>query len=117
LQRSAALDPLDNPGGFLQVSGVRYSIAADGSLADASLGGRPLDPQRVYRVVTSDFLAEGGDSYADLQQMQDKVMTGRLISDMVIEAFRTGGTVAPQLDGRILRLAADPNPVPAETQP
>lgn len=117
LRRSAALDPLDNPGGFLQVSGVRYSIAADGSLADASLGGRPIEPQRVYRVVTSDFLAAGGDGYADLQQMQDKVMTGRLISDMVIDAFRTDGTVAPQLDGRILRLAADPNLAPAESQP
>jgi len=117
LRRSAALDPLDNPGGFLQISGVRYSIAADGSLADASLGGRPIEPQRVYRVVTSDFLAAGGDGYTGLQQMQDKVMTGRLISDMVIEAFRTGGTVAPRLDGRILRLAAAPNPAPAETQP
>jgi 5'-nucleotidase / UDP-sugar diphosphatase len=117
LQRSAALDPLDNPGGFLQVSGVRYTIAADGSLADVSLGGRPMDPSRVYRVVTSDFLAAGGDGYAGLQQMQDKVMTGRLISDMVIEAFRIGGTPAPQLDGRIRRLAADPNPAPGETQP
>jgi 2',3'-cyclic-nucleotide 2'-phosphodiesterase (5'-nucleotidase family) len=68
-------------------------------------------------VVTSDFLAAGGDGYTGLQQMQDKVMTGRLISDMVIEAFRTDGTVAPQLDGRILRLAADSNPAPAETQP
>jgi 5'-nucleotidase / UDP-sugar diphosphatase len=114
LRRSAALDPLDNPGGFLQVSGVRYTIAADGTLADLSLGGRPIDPERVYRVVTSDFLAEGGDGYAVLQPMQDKVMTGRLISDMVIEAFRTNGTVAPQLDGRIRRLGADPNPAPSE---
>jgi 2',3'-cyclic-nucleotide 2'-phosphodiesterase (5'-nucleotidase family) len=117
LQRSAALDPLDNPGGFLQVSGARYTIAADGSLADASLGGRPIDPQRVYRVVTSDFLAEGGDGYAVLQQMQDKVMTGRLISDMVIEAFRTDGTVAPRPDGRIRRLGAEPHPTPREIQP
>jgi hypothetical protein len=68
-------------------------------------------------VVTSDYLAAGGDGYADLQQMQDKVMTGRLISDMVIEAFRTGGTLAARLDGRIRRLAVDPNPAPGETQP
>jgi len=102
LGRSASLDPNDNPGGFLQVSGLRYTIA-DGRLADASLRDRPLDPQRIYRVVMPDFLAEGGDGYAMLKEMQGRVDTGRLVSDMVIEAFRAGGPVAPRLDGRILR--------------
>ena len=102
LGRSASLDPDDNPGGFLQVSGLRYAIGGDG-LADATLAGQPLDPQRRYRVVMPDFLAEGGDGYAMLKGMQHRVDTGRLISDMIIEAFRAGGPVAPQLDGRIVR--------------
>ena len=102
LGRSASLDPDDNPGAFLQVSGLRYAIAG-GKLADAALGGHPLDPQRSYRVVMPDFLAEGGDGYAMLKEMQRRVDTGRLISDMVIEAFRAGGPVAPRPDGRIRR--------------
>ncbi|SDW82307.1 bifunctional metallophosphatase/5'-nucleotidase [Thiocapsa roseopersicina] len=102
LERSAALDPSDNPGGFLQVSGVRYTIA-DGRLASATVGDLPIDPARRYRIVTSDFLAAGGDGYAMLEEMTDPVMTGRLISDMVIEGFRTESPVSVATDGRILR--------------
>jgi hypothetical protein len=53
--------------------------------------------------VTSDFLAAGGDGYAVLKDMSETLMTGRLISDMVIEAFRSGGPIDPQPDGRIVR--------------
>lgn len=102
LQRSASLNPEDNPGGFLQVSGLRYSIAG-GALESAALDGKPVDPTRRYRVVVPEFLAEGGDGYAMLKGMQDKVMTGQLVSDMVIEAFRTGGAITATVDGRIRR--------------
>jgi 2',3'-cyclic-nucleotide 2'-phosphodiesterase (5'-nucleotidase family) len=102
LERSAALDPSENPGGFLQVSGVRY-IIADGRLANATIGDVPIDPARRYRIVTSDFLAAGGDGYAMLAEMTEPVMTGRLISDMVIEGFRTESPVSVATDGRILR--------------
>lgn len=102
LQRSASLSPEDNPGGFLQVSGLRYSIAA-GQLESATLAGQPIDPMGQYRVVVPDFLAEGGDGYVMLKDMQDKVMTGQLVSDLVIEAFRTGVPVTATVDGRIRR--------------
>jgi len=102
LERSASLDPEDNPGGFLQVSGLRYVI--DGrALAEVTLGGAPIDPQGRYRVVMPDFLAEGGDGYTMLKPMERRVDTGRLISDMLIEAFRAGGPAAAQVDGRIRR--------------
>jgi 2',3'-cyclic-nucleotide 2'-phosphodiesterase (5'-nucleotidase family) len=102
LERSASLDPSENPGGFLQVSGVRYMIA-DGGLAHATIGDVPIDPARRYRIVTSDFLAAGGDGYDMLENMTEPVMTGRLISDMVIEGFRTESPVSIETDGRILR--------------
>jgi 2',3'-cyclic-nucleotide 2'-phosphodiesterase (5'-nucleotidase family) len=102
LQHSAALNPEDNPGGFLQVSGLRYSIA-NGALESATLAGKPIDPVRRYLVAMPDFLAEGGDGYVMLKDMQDKVMTGNVISDMVVEAFRTRGPISANLDGRIRR--------------
>jgi len=102
LQHSAALDPEDNPGGFLQVSGVRYSIV-DGALESATVDDQPIDPARPYLVVMPDFLAEGGDGYTMLEQMQNKEMTGQVISDMVVEAFRTRGPISAKLDGRIRR--------------
>jgi 2',3'-cyclic-nucleotide 2'-phosphodiesterase (5'-nucleotidase family) len=102
LQRSASLNPEDNPGGFLQVSGLRYSIA-NRTLDSATLADKPIVPARRYRVTVPGFLAKGGDGYVMLKEMQDKVMTGQLVSDMVIEAFRKGVPVTATVNGRIRR--------------
>ncbi|MFD2110971.1 bifunctional metallophosphatase/5'-nucleotidase [Thiorhodococcus fuscus] len=107
LGHSASMDPEDNPGGFLQVSGVRYEIVGRG-LGAVSIAGRPIDPDRLYSVVTSDFLAEGGDGYAVFKTMVEPVMTGRLISDMLVQAIRERGVIAPHLDGRIRRVEDQP---------
>ena len=63
LDHSAGLDSADNPGGFLQVSGVRFRILA-GRAVEVSVDGKPLDPAAEYRVALPDFLAAGGDGYA-----------------------------------------------------
>jgi 2',3'-cyclic-nucleotide 2'-phosphodiesterase (5'-nucleotidase family) len=89
-------------GGFLQVSGIRFVIR-DGRASDVTVAGTPLDPQARYRAVMPDFLAAGGDGYSMLAGMEGQVMTGRLISDMLVEAFRTRGNIAPVTDGRIGR--------------
>lgn len=102
LARSAALEPEDNPGGFLQVSGVRYVI--DGRrLGAVMLPAGELDPSARYRVVMPDFLAAGGDGYAMLMRQEGRVATGRRLSDVVVAAIRAGAEVPGQLDGRILR--------------
>jgi 5'-nucleotidase len=36
-----------------------------------SLGGRPIDPARDYRVTVNNFLASGGDGYTVLAQGRD----------------------------------------------
>jgi 2',3'-cyclic-nucleotide 2'-phosphodiesterase (5'-nucleotidase family) len=102
LDRSASLDPADNPGGFLQVSGLRFVIR-EGRAVDVTVSGRPLDLQARYRAVMPDFLAAGGDGYSMLAGMEGQVMTGRIISDMLVEAFKTRGEIAPVTDGRITR--------------
>jgi 2',3'-cyclic-nucleotide 2'-phosphodiesterase (5'-nucleotidase family) len=84
------------------VSGIRFAIR-DGRAVDVTVGGAPLDPQATYRAVMPDCLAAGGDGYSMLAGMDAQVMTGRLISDMLVEAFRTRGEIDPVFDGRILR--------------
>jgi 5'-nucleotidase / UDP-sugar diphosphatase len=49
-------------GGFPQVSGMRLHYI-DGKLTEASINGEPLDPAREYTVLTTDFVASGGDGY------------------------------------------------------
>ena len=111
LDRSASLDPEDDPGGFLQVSGLCYTITA-GRAEDVSVAGQPLDPDARYRVVIPDFLADGGDGYVSLQGLAERIDTGTLISDLVMEAFRAGEVITAATDGRIRRLAADPPSLP-----
>jgi 2',3'-cyclic-nucleotide 2'-phosphodiesterase (5'-nucleotidase family) len=84
------------------VSGIRFAIRG-GRAVDVTVGGAPLDPQATYRAVMPDCLAAGGDGYSMLAGMEGQVITGRLISDMLVEAFRTRGEIDPVFDGRILR--------------
>jgi 5'-nucleotidase/UDP-sugar diphosphatase len=102
LDRSAALDPDDDPGGFLQVSGLSLVIA-DGKAESVHVAGRPLDPSASYRLVMPDFLAAGGDGYGMLKDLPEANATGLLILDMVLDAFRAQDSVAVATDGRIKR--------------
>ncbi|MFZ0788747.1 MAG: bifunctional UDP-sugar hydrolase/5'-nucleotidase [Chromatiaceae bacterium] len=102
LDRSAGLDPADNPGGFLQVSGVRFTIR-DGRAESVEVAGRALDPAADYRVVMPDFLAAGGDGYAMLKDLPDAKETGTLILELVMDRFRNRPDISPSTDGRIVR--------------
>lgn len=103
LRRSASLRPEDDPGGLLQVSGLRYAISGT-RLASADLPSGPIRPDRLYRVVMPDFLAAGGDGYAMLLHQRDSEKTGRLVAEVVIAAIRAGSPIPAGLDGRIQRL-------------
>jgi len=102
LDHSASLDPADNPGGFLQVSGVRLRIQ-EGKAVEVRVDGKPLDGAADYRLVVPDFLAAGGDGYEMLVKMRNQVNTGQLISDLLVAKFRGQGEVDAALDGRIGR--------------
>ncbi len=104
LNQSASLNPDDNPGGFLQVSGIRFTIE-EGKAVNVRIAGRPVDPEAAYTVVTSDFLAEGGDGYESIKAMTERVATGRIISDLFIDAFRQKRVIGAWKDGRIVRKA------------
>ncbi|MDJ1183847.1 bifunctional metallophosphatase/5'-nucleotidase [Roseofilum casamattae] len=48
----------------------------------------PLNNRETYRVVTTKFLYKGGDGYSGFQQGQNKLDTGYLLSDSLIEYIR-----------------------------
>jgi 2',3'-cyclic-nucleotide 2'-phosphodiesterase (5'-nucleotidase family) len=102
LERSAGLDPQDDPGGFLQVSGLRFVIRG-GHAEDIRVGGEPLRLDREYSLVTTDFLAAGGDGYSMLTRMDGQLDTGNLLVDLMAAALRERGQIHPIADGRISR--------------
>ncbi|MDR0451025.1 MAG: 5'-nucleotidase C-terminal domain-containing protein [Treponema sp.] len=93
-------------GGFPQFSGeVRYTIdktEGEGVIKDLSIGGRPVDPDKLYRFCTNDYLLGGGDGYEILTKSENPFNTSLLLSYVVIEYINArGGSISPVLDGRL----------------
>ena len=97
-------------GRFPHVSGMAFRFDASkpvGSrIAGVTVGGEPLDLSRTYRLATNDFLGRGGDGYdmfAGAPRLVDAA-AGKLMAAQVIEAIGAAGEIAPQVEGRIVRL-------------
>lgn len=90
-------------GRFPQVSGIAFSYDAGlpvgHRVTGASLGGKPIDPARRYRLATTDYLADGGDGYAMLK-------TGRVLIDR--SAAPLLATVVMEHIQRLGKVAAPP---------
>ncbi|HEY5995603.1 MAG TPA: 5'-nucleotidase C-terminal domain-containing protein, partial [Candidatus Deferrimicrobiaceae bacterium] len=71
-------------------------------LREVEVAGRPLADDRVYRVVTTDFLAAGGDGYRVLSRGGAiESEPGRLLRDLVSDYLRGRKQITPAADGRI----------------
>jgi len=93
-------------GGFPQFSSeVRYTIdktRGDGVITQLTIGGAPVDPNRMYRFCTNDFILGGGDGYAVMSKARAPYNTSLLLSYVVSEYIRAqGGVINPALDGRL----------------
>ena len=102
--------------GFPQVSGLKFGIF-NGKAYQIEVDGSPLDPFGSYRLVTSDFLADGGLGYAALGTIDNRLDTGRLIRDLVVEQLSSGQAASSSVYGRIFFLAQEPQgqPQPAHS--
>ena len=66
-----------------------------------TIDGKPLDPARDYRIVTNNFLAQGGDRFEFFPKGRNIVDTGFVIRDLVRAAVeKTKGPIAPTKDVR-----------------
>lgn len=65
----------------------------------------PLDPARIYTVATNDFMHTGGDGYTAFQGTEVLIdaASGDSMANHLIEYVRAAGTVAPVIEGRIIR--------------
>jgi len=93
-------------GGFPQFSSdVRYTIdktSGKGVIKDLTIGGKPVDRNKVYRFCTNDYILAGGDGYTPMLNAADRFNTSILLSYVVIEYIRAqGGVITPATDGRL----------------
>jgi 5'-nucleotidase len=95
-------------GAFPQISGARIAwnplTRELGDLSIRSPDGRflPLDPTRIYNVVTNNFLRAGGDGYVVLRDRAiDPYDAGAGLDTIVADALTAQKDVVATLDGRI----------------
>jgi len=92
-------------GGFAQVSsGVRYTIdysSGTGVLKNLTINGEPVDPEKMYRFSTNDYLLGGGDGYTVLSKAEETFNSSLLLSYIFMEYIQSSGTISPRTDGRI----------------
>ena len=70
---------VERPQPFLNWSGLKY-MKNDGSFS-VEINGQPIKSNKIYKVATVDFLANGGDGYNVLKNKDFKT-TGRVLRDV-----------------------------------
>lgn len=95
-------------GRFPQVSGM--TIRADLTRPNGDrivallVGGAPVEPDKLYKLATNDFLARGGDGYSAL--LGARMVVGPndalLVSRHVIDHIKKLGTVSASIEGRVI---------------
>ena len=99
------LEQLSKTAAFQAVSGCRVKVKAH-ELVEAEIGGKPIDPKRVYNITTIDFLLSGGDQIAIGALAEDVILTPVLIRDVVLDYVKgkeaAGEVIDAQKDGRVV---------------
>ena len=77
-----------------------------GRVSSFLVGGKPLDPLATYYVLTSDFVANGGDNFSFLQEPVARHNSGMKVRDAIINyclyLSRNKRSITPYADERIL---------------
>ncbi|MDL2206834.1 bifunctional metallophosphatase/5'-nucleotidase, partial [Eubacteriales bacterium OttesenSCG-928-N13] len=94
----------ETSGGFPQIGGMTVTVDISKPkgerVSDLMIGGAPVEPSKLYQLVTNDFLAAGGDGYEMLADLPMLLQMG-IMDEMVTNIIREQGTIAPTTDGRI----------------
>lgn len=88
---------------------LRLKITRDGRLVSATINGKPIDPNKEYRVATLDYLAQGNDHLdalklkTDVNSPTDQNSNSRhIICKYFEEKAAEGKAVDSQVEGRIV---------------
>ncbi|MEL6840544.1 MAG: 5'-nucleotidase C-terminal domain-containing protein [Pseudomonadota bacterium] len=95
----------EGAGRFPQVSGMTFTVdtaAEPGSrISDVMVGGAPIDPAKVYGVVSNNYVRNGGDGYAMFEDAANAYDYGPDLADVTAEYIAANAPYQPYTDGRI----------------
>lgn len=91
-------------GAFPQVSdGVSFTLnLVTNKTENVLIGGKPIDPNKVYTIATNSYMATGGDGYAMFKNALSVYETSQFQRDALIQYVRKlGKPLVPEIKGRI----------------
>ncbi len=104
LTRSVQGTREDEDGGFLHVSGICFTIRGHKVDEVRSISNNmPIDPEKIYRIAITDFLASGGDGYK-LFAGKPSENTRLPLRELIVDTIRARGYVVGSVEGRIVRV-------------
>lgn len=100
---ASLLDFIARSGGQ-PVSGITLKIA-DKKAVEVMIGGKPFDPSKTYHVLTSDYLAGGGDGINSFKNPLSRKVLGLKVRDALIQYIKLkeleGKNISSALNRRI----------------
>lgn len=98
--------------GGVPVAGIKMGIQKNEAV-NIFVNGNPFDKNKNYKIVTSDYLAEGGDKMFFFKNPVNKEIMSLKIRDVLIEHMKEehkkGNTLNPKKDGRVYLLDKEIN--------
>ena len=99
------LEQMSGQKAFQATSGITVRVKGH-KLESALVGGKPIEPERVYNVTTIDFLLDGGDQLRIGALAEDVVLTHVLMKDMMLDYVKemeaAGKVINGVSDGRVV---------------
>ena len=83
-------------------SSVRMEITSAGELLSCTVGGKEIEPSRIYTVATIDYLAEGNDKMYALKKAVKRHETGILAREVMMEYVLKHRIIDSKMEGRIV---------------
>ncbi len=88
------------------VCGLELVITPEGDLVEALVRGKAIEPSRVYRIATSDYLSQGNDRMTALalgidREIRNDITIRDLMVQYIKELASKGEKLSAECDGRI----------------
>ncbi len=95
----------DGAGRFPQVAGMTYAFdpkaEAGSRISDVMIGGAAVEMEKVYGVVSNNYVRNGGDGYKMFKDAMNAYDFGPDLADVTAEFLAEQGPFTPYTDGRI----------------
>jgi 5'-nucleotidase len=95
----------DGGGRFPQVSGITFTVdltkPAGERISDVMVDGAPIDPAKLYGVVSNNYVRNGGDGYKMFVDAEKAYDFGPDLADVTAEFLAANAPYQPYTDGRI----------------